>query len=583
MNKKLILAKKHNSYRNTLFTTKTCLLSAQRMLKNALEGNKKFPDKKALIDLPIISASESYLWNADDQEDNWILTAGKIQNLRLAARNINGVEIPAGEIFSFWKYIGNPNFGKRFVTGREVKEGCIVPTKGGGLCQLSNALYDAALKADFQIIERHRHSQVIAGSLAEKNRDATVKWNYIDLRFRSNFPFRIEVQMTDSRLMVVFKSSQKNNPELNTNYKEFFKASSINDCYSCGNKACILHNGKEKIKNTGKVTYILDEKWIEYEKYLESVINENDVVLLPFTPENKLKNSKNCWNLKGKNIQTCSIPSLRRILNFKIHKGKNPFELALAEDQKICRKMAKLIPIESTHLVVSQNLLPFLYKDFHTAGRTLDVLMYRLPIEILQKKLDVAFSTYSESPTLHDFRASASIWSLENEALKQARKIITPHTQIAKLFPSKSHLLTWHIPQKKIHKSPEGKKILFPASSLGRKGAYEMRKLITELGLPVVIAGKAIEKNDFWKNIEVEFADNDNLFHNIALLVYPAYIEHHPQLLLEAISLDIPMIITEACGIEPGKNITVVPTGNYAELKKEVSKFLSLHPIFQSF
>ena len=76
-----------------------------------------------------------------------------------------------------------------FVKGRELREGCIIPNVGGGLCQVSNALYDAALQAGHEIVERHAHTQVIAGSLAEQGRDATVFWNYVDLRFRSERPF----------------------------------------------------------------------------------------------------------------------------------------------------------------------------------------------------------------------------------------------------------------------------------------------------------------------------------------------------------------------------------------------------------
>ena len=84
--------------------------------------------------------------------------AGKIHNLRLAIRRIDGLEIPAGGIFSFWQQIGRATRRRGFVKGRELREGCIIPNIGGGLCQLSNALYDAALQANFEIVERHAHT-----------------------------------------------------------------------------------------------------------------------------------------------------------------------------------------------------------------------------------------------------------------------------------------------------------------------------------------------------------------------------------------------------------------------------------------
>ena len=61
-----------------------------------------------------------------------------------------------------------------FVAGRELREGCMVSSIGGGLCQLSNALYAAALEAGCEIVERHAHSKVVPGSLAERGLDATV-------------------------------------------------------------------------------------------------------------------------------------------------------------------------------------------------------------------------------------------------------------------------------------------------------------------------------------------------------------------------------------------------------------------------
>ena len=47
-----------------------------------------------------------------------------------------------------------------------------MPSIGGGLCQLSNAIYDVALRAGLQVVERHRHTQVVPGSLAESLQEA---------------------------------------------------------------------------------------------------------------------------------------------------------------------------------------------------------------------------------------------------------------------------------------------------------------------------------------------------------------------------------------------------------------------------
>ena len=80
----------------------------------------------------------SKLWQDVPQEE-WLLEAGKVANVRLASECLKGIEIPAGEIFSFWAHVGRPIASRGFVLGREVRAGCVIPTIAGGLCLLSNA------------------------------------------------------------------------------------------------------------------------------------------------------------------------------------------------------------------------------------------------------------------------------------------------------------------------------------------------------------------------------------------------------------------------------------------------------------
>jgi vancomycin resistance protein VanW len=110
----------------------------------------------------------------DDREAERAYELGKVQNLRAALPYLHGVEIPAGEIFSFWRQVGRATHGRGFVRGRMVQAGCVVPAIGGGLCQLSNALYELALRTGCEIVERHAHSHRLAGM---PQHDATVAWN----------------------------------------------------------------------------------------------------------------------------------------------------------------------------------------------------------------------------------------------------------------------------------------------------------------------------------------------------------------------------------------------------------------------
>ena len=172
-----------------VFRSKATVLQIRRAVHEFTRNNvKQAPFGNRLIGHPIIAESRTPLRMTDDEVEN-LFISGKIHNLRLATRKLNGLELGAGDVFSFWTQLGRTSRWKGYVPGRELREGCLILTIGGGLCQLSNALYDAALQAGLQIVERHAHTRVIAGSLAEIGRDATVFWNYVDLRFRSIMRF----------------------------------------------------------------------------------------------------------------------------------------------------------------------------------------------------------------------------------------------------------------------------------------------------------------------------------------------------------------------------------------------------------
>ena len=149
----------HTRAQALVFRTKVSLLQIKRGLANFLDKKvRRFACADSSADQPIIAESKTPLWTESAPEEQFLL-AGKVHNLRLAVKKLNGVEISADEIFSFWKHIGRANRSNGYAKGRELREGCIIPSIGGGLCQLSNALYDAALKANFEIIERHAHTK----------------------------------------------------------------------------------------------------------------------------------------------------------------------------------------------------------------------------------------------------------------------------------------------------------------------------------------------------------------------------------------------------------------------------------------
>ncbi|MCX6736356.1 MAG: VanW family protein [Candidatus Parcubacteria bacterium] len=133
------------------------------------------------------------------------LQEGKIKNLEIAIRSLNGVIIFPGEIFSFWNFVGATTKKRGYVNGMLLSNGEVVEGLGGGLCQLSNLLYWLFLHTPLQVFERKHHSR---DSFPDSDRSipfgagATIFYNLIDLKIKNTtlYPMQIKLWMSDSQL-----------------------------------------------------------------------------------------------------------------------------------------------------------------------------------------------------------------------------------------------------------------------------------------------------------------------------------------------------------------------------------------------
>jgi hypothetical protein len=318
----------------------------------------------------------------------------------------------------------------------------------------------------------------------------------------------------------------------------------------------------------------LDEKWSEFDKYVKSISTNSDNFIVALLKNRFVKSERYSWKaLNPKNTYSTTFQGIYRAIKLRVasKKKNNVFELMLELDKKIAKKAAKNIPLASTHLVISQNLLPFIYETGVLGGRTFDVLMTRLPFEKLHERLDFAFSKHTESPTLRDFRVPKELIELENKALTKARKIITTHSEIAEIFKNKVEKLNWELPMLPNIKQ-RGNKVLFPASAVGRKGAYEIKILAKELNFDLTVSGRTIENDNFWEGLKVDsFKGN---YDQIGLVIYPTYIEHQPRQILKAIAMGIPVITTTACGLDSSEKVKIFPLNDIEGIKNEIKKAL---------
>lgn len=136
----------------------------------------------------------------------------RITNLSIAAEKLNNVIIMPGEVFSFVKYVNNVTKENGYKPASTFLGDRDVLGIGGGVCQISSTLYDSALRADMEIIERNQHSLRV--HYVPFALDAMFYEGSSDLKFKNNFDFPIVILSKVSGGAVTFKilgdTSKKN-------------------------------------------------------------------------------------------------------------------------------------------------------------------------------------------------------------------------------------------------------------------------------------------------------------------------------------------------------------------------------------
>lgn len=131
-----------------------------------------------------------------------VKSEGRANNIKVASQSINGAVIEPGETFSYNETVGPTTkkngykLGKIFVRGKK-SEGY-----GGGVCQVSSTLYNAAEKAGMEIVERHHHSLPV--NYVEKGKDAATSYGVIDFKFANTkeYPVMIQSNVNENQLVV---------------------------------------------------------------------------------------------------------------------------------------------------------------------------------------------------------------------------------------------------------------------------------------------------------------------------------------------------------------------------------------------
>ncbi|MFD2371673.1 VanW family protein [Brevibacillus sp. GCM10020057] len=120
-------------------------------------------------------------------------TDERIHNIKKAMKKMNGTKLAPHAVFSYNETIGNSNIAEDgwekagVIAGGQLTEGY-----GGGICQVSSTLYNAAEEAGMTVLERHAHSKTVG--YVPAGMDATVAYGYLDFRFANPYDFPVKIK-----------------------------------------------------------------------------------------------------------------------------------------------------------------------------------------------------------------------------------------------------------------------------------------------------------------------------------------------------------------------------------------------------
>ncbi|KRQ88006.1 Vancomycin B-type resistance protein VanW [Caloramator mitchellensis] len=135
-------------------------------------------------------------------------------NLKIASSSIDGTLVMPGEVFSMNKVLGPRVASKGYKEAPVIINGTLVPGLAGGICQVTSTVYNAALLANFEIVERRPHGLKV--SYVPAGRDATISGNIIDFKFKNTnkTPLYIRAWVGKNYVNVEFYSANEN-PNMN--------------------------------------------------------------------------------------------------------------------------------------------------------------------------------------------------------------------------------------------------------------------------------------------------------------------------------------------------------------------------------
>lgn len=197
-----------------------------------------------------------------DYTTYFAMNANRMENIHVSAQAINHTLIPAQGEFSFNQTTGPRSYEAGYKDAPVFINGKLEPGVGGGICQVSSTLFNAALLAGMQITERTEHFAPVG--YLDMGRDATVAYGYLDFRFRNPYqhPIYVVAQYVPGSIRMVLLGTKADKPQESQ--------------VSAGEIKTIPHQSKDVVSNTQKEDKVVAMGHDGFERTIYRYIRHQD-------------------------------------------------------------------------------------------------------------------------------------------------------------------------------------------------------------------------------------------------------------------------------------------------------------------
>ncbi|MBO6016176.1 MAG: VanW family protein, partial [Lachnospiraceae bacterium] len=123
-------------------------------------------------------------------------------NVANGARLINGTLLYPGDSFSVYNAVSPFTEANGYFMAGSYLNGMVVESLGGGICQVSTTLYNAVLRAELEVLERHNHSMIV--TYVDPSADAAISGTEKDFKFVNNLEHPIYIEGVTGNKKITF-------------------------------------------------------------------------------------------------------------------------------------------------------------------------------------------------------------------------------------------------------------------------------------------------------------------------------------------------------------------------------------------